>query len=280
MPSIDRVRVLSRDGSGVTEREDSLAVEEPLEIRLKNPADGRVEPFVTTMRTPGDDEDLCAGLLFAEGVLARPEDLLALERPSDPRIDPELRANVVVATVSAEAMARGESLRRRTVMGSACGVCGKTTIENVLPKEGSTISSALRIAAETLVSLPDLLRESQSVFSQTGGLHAAGLFDPAGRLEAVREDVGRHNAVDKLIGSFWRAGRVPLPDFVLVVSGRAGFEIAQKAAAAGIPVLASVSAPSSLAVELADAAGLTLVGFLRGERFNIYTHPLRIDPRN
>ena len=276
MPPIDRVRVLSRDGNGQTEREDSVAVEEPLEIRLRGSAGGKPESFVTTMRTPGDDEDLAAGLLFGEGVLERSEDLLAVDRPADPRIDPELRENVVVATVCPEALARSASLRRRTVMGSACGVCGKTSIENVLGTGRSQVLSELRMAADILVALPDRLRERQSVFSQTGGLHAAGLFDPSGRLEAVREDVGRHNAVDKLIGSLLRLGRVPLPGFVLVVSGRAGFEIAQKAAAAGIPILASVSAPSSLAVELADAAGLTLVGFLRGPRFNVYSHPRRI----
>ncbi|MEO8430787.1 MAG: formate dehydrogenase accessory sulfurtransferase FdhD [Acidobacteriota bacterium] len=276
MPSIDRVRVLSRDAAGATEREDLLAVEEPLEIRLRSPASDRADSFVTTMRTPGDDEDLAAGLLFAEGVLAGDADLLAIERPSDPRVDRELRDNVVIATVSTEALARSASLRRRTVMGSACGVCGKTSIEDVLGSDREPIASELEIAGDVLLTLPDRLRERQSVFAQTGGLHAAGLFDPNGRLEAVREDVGRHNAVDKLIGSFLRLGQVPISGFVLVVSGRAGFEIAQKAAAAGIPVLASVSAPSSLAVELADAAGLTLVGFLRAPRFNVYAHPRRI----
>ncbi len=276
MSSVDRVRVISRDGNGETEREDAVAVEEPLEIRLRSDASGKGESFVTTMRTPGHDEELAAGLLFAEGLLERRTDLVELGRPTDPRIDPELAANVVIATVSKEALARGESLRRRTVMGSACGVCGKTSIENVLSSERPPVASGLLLDPEVLVLLPDRLRADQSVFSQTGGLHAAGLFDASGRLEAVREDIGRHNAVDKLVGSAWLAGRLPLSDRVLVVSGRAGFEIAQKAAAAGIPILASVSAPSSLAVELADAAGLTLVGFLRGSRFNVYSHPRRL----
>lgn len=276
MPSIDRVRVLSRDASGETERMDSLAVEEPLEIRLRGNGTAPAEAFVTTMRTPGHDEDLAAGLLFAEGVLADRADLLGLGRPTDPRIDPELKENVVIATVSAPALERSTALRRRTVMGSACGVCGKTSIENVLPADGPTIASGLTVSSDMLVALPDRLREGQSVFGETGGLHAAGLFDAEGRLCVVREDVGRHNAVDKVIGSFWREGRFPLSDFVLVVSGRAGFEIAQKAAAAGIPILASVSAPSSLAVELADAAGLTLVGFLRPPRYNVYSHGRRI----
>jgi FdhD protein len=274
MPSIDRVRVLSHEPSGEVERMDSLAVEEPLEIRLR--AGGPAEAFVTTMRTPGHDEDLAAGLLFAEGILVDRADLRSLERPTDPRIDPDLKDNVVVATVSEAALGRSEGLRRRTVMGSACGVCGKTSIENVIPADRPSITSGLVVTSELLVALPDRLREGQSVFGETGGLHAAGLFGKDGILRAVREDVGRHNAVDKVVGWFWREGRFPLSDFVLVVSGRAGFEIAQKAAAAGIPILASVSAPSSLAVELADAAGLTLVGFLRPPRYNVYSHPGRI----
>ncbi|MDQ2869474.1 MAG: formate dehydrogenase accessory sulfurtransferase FdhD [Acidobacteriota bacterium] len=276
MPSIDRVRVIARDGASELEREDSVAVEEPLEIRLRPPGASQAEPFVTTMRTPGQDEELAAGLLFAEGVLIRRSDLTDLARPSDPRIDPELRANVLVATVSPQALERSESLRRRTVMGSACGVCGKTSIDNVLPEDRTPISSSFRLDPAVLIRLPDLLRADQSVFSQTGGLHGAGLFDASGTLETLREDIGRHNAVDKVVGAAWLQSRLPLSDRVLVVSGRAGFEIAQKAAAAGIPVLASVSAPSSLAVEMADAAGLTLVGFLRGERFNVYAHAIRI----
>ncbi len=279
MKPIERVRVIARDGDSETEREDSLAVEEPLEIRLREHGGAlHAEPFVTTMRTPGQDEELAAGLLFAEGVLAGRSDLAELSRPSDPRIDAELRANVMVATVSREALERSQSLRRRTVMGSACGVCGKTSIENVLGDDRPPLPGGFRIDPRVLVRLPDLLRKGQSVFSQTGGLHGAGLFDASGALEGVCEDIGRHNAVDKVIGAAWLASRLPLSEKVLVVSGRAGFELAQKAAAAGIPVLASVSAPSSLAVELADAAGLTLVGFLRGERFNVYAHPHRLRP--
>ncbi len=277
MNPIERVRVIARDGESETEREDSLAVEEPLEIRLRTSGATPAEPFVTTMRTPGHDEELAAGLLFAEGVLAGRADLLDLSRPSDPRIDPELRANVLVATVSPEALARSQSLRRRTVMGSACGVCGKTSIDSVLSEDRPSLPPGFRLDPRVLVRLPDLLRAGQSVFSQTGGLHGAGLFDASGTLDALREDIGRHNAVDKVVGTAWLESRLPLSDRVLVVSGRAGFEIAQKAAAAGIPVLASVSAPSSLAVELADAAGLTLVGFLRGARFNVYAHALRLE---
>jgi FdhD protein len=274
--SIERVRVRAREGDTEVERVDALAVEEPLEIRVRGEDGAPAVSFVTTMRTPGNDEELAAGLLFAEGVLAGRSDLRSLERPADPRIAPDLRANVVIATLATEALARAGKLTRGTVMGSACGVCGKTSIENVLPANAAPLDSKLTVAPEVLYALPERLRERQSVFAQTGGLHAAALFTPKGELRAAREDIGRHNATDKLVGSFWLAGALPLSDSILMVSGRAGFEIAQKAFAAGIPLLASVSAPSSLAVELAEAAGLTLVGFLRGRRFNVYTHPARI----
>src|SRR5512138_194384 len=275
---IERTRVLARDGESQVEREDALAVEEPLEIRIR-PANRRTaRPLVTTMRTPGNDEELVAGLLFAEGILRSREDLRGLERPVDRRIDPELRANVMIATLAEDAQARGEKLERGTVMGSACGVCGKTSIENVIPPEAPPLVSKIRIRGEVLFALPDRLREGQSVFSRTGGLHAAGLFDAGGGLRALREDIGRHNATDKLVGHFLLEGDLPLAESVLMVSGRAGFEIVQKAYSAGIPVVASVSAPSSLAVELAEAAGLTLVGFLRERRYNVYAHSGRILP--
>jgi FdhD protein len=232
--------------------------------------------FVTTMRTPGRDEDLAAGLLFAEGILESASDLLGLAPPDDPRIDPELRANVLVATLSASAFARAENLRRGTVMGSACGVCGRTSIENVIPSDQPPLTARLRVPAEVLRSLPDRLAGRQSIFAATGGLHAAGLFDAAGQLGDLAEDIGRHNATDKLVGGALRKGRLPLAESLLLVSGRAGFEIVQKAYGAGIPIVAAVSAPSSLAVALAEAAGVTLVGFLRGERFNVYAHAERI----
>jgi len=274
--SIERVRVLARSESGQAEREEALAVEEPLEIRIRPEGASKASSFVTTMRTPGHDEELAAGLLFAEGVLAAPADLLALERPSDPRIDPELRSNVLVATVARAAFSRSEKLRRGTVMGSACGVCGKTSIEAVIPAGQPPLLSLLRVRPEVLLALPARLRQEQSVFSQTGGLHAAALFGPEGAASRVREDIGRHNAVDKLVGAGLRNGELPLSGSLLMVSGRAGFEIVQKAYAARIPIVASVSAPSSLAVELADAAGLTLIGFLREQRYNVYSHPERI----
>lgn len=276
MEPIEKVRVVAREGERQIERDDALAVEEPLEIRIRSTGLTGARSFVTTMRTPGHDEELVAGLLFAEGVLTSRGDLLRLERPVDPRIDRELRANVMIATLGPDAHARGEKLERGTVMGSACGVCGKTSIENVIPSDAPPLVSNLRIRPELLFALPGRLREGQSVFSTTGGLHAAGLFDTDGCLRALREDIGRHNATDKLVGRFFLRDELPLADLVLVVSGRAGFEIVQKAYSAGIPIVASVSAPSSLAVELAEAAGLTLVGFLRERRYNVYANPARI----
>ena len=276
MEPIERIRVHAREGDVGVERSDAVAVEEPLEIRIRSPQSERAARFVITMRTPGCDEDLAAGLLFAEGVTLQRSDLVALDRPADPRVAEELRANVLVATLGDEALARATKLARTTMMGSACGVCGKTSIENVLPADRPPLESPLRIATSVLYALPNRLRERQSVFAATGGLHAAALFDASGELRGVREDIGRHNATDKLIGSQWLADRLPLDDAVLVVSGRAGFEIVQKACAAGIPIVASVSAPSSLAVELAETAGITLIGFLRERRLNIYSHPLRV----
>jgi FdhD protein len=276
---VERVRVRAREGDAEVERADALAVEEPLEIRVRGTDGAPAVSFVTTMRTPGQDEELVAGLLFAEGVLGSRGSLLALDRPGDPRVSAELKANVLIATLEPEALARAGKLTRGTVMGSACGVCGKTSIETVLPEGAAPLDSKLTVAPDMLYALPDRLRERQSVFAQTGGLHAAALFTAGGDLRAAREDIGRHNATDKLIGSFWLASQLPLDDSILMVSGRAGFEIAQKAYAAGIPLLASVSAPSSLAVELAEAAGLTLVGFLRGRRFNVYTHEARVARR-
>ena len=275
---IDRTRVRAREGDSETEREDTLAVEEPLEIRYRQEGSREVRTFAITMRTPGHDEELAAGLLFAEGVLRGPSDLLSLGRPKDPRMDPDVAANVLIATVSKEASGRAEALGRGTVMGSACGVCGKTSIENVVPADRPPILSPLTIDPEVLYALPSRLRERQSIFSKTGGLHAAALFSGEGDLREVREDIGRHNATDKIVGNFLMAAELPLSDTILLVSGRAGFEIVQKAFAAGIPVLAAVSAPSSLAVELAETAGMTLVGFLRDRRFNVYSGRQRVRP--
>ncbi len=276
MDPTDHVRVRAREGDTEVERADTLAVEEPLEIRIRPSGSRKATSFVITMRTPGHDEEHAAGLLFAEGVLRSRSDLAGLDRPTDARIDPELRANVLIATLAPEAYRRAAKLERGTVMGSACGVCGKTSIENVIPADRPPLVSNSCVSPEFLYSLPGKLRERQSIFSQTGGLHAAALFGADGGIRELREDIGRHNAVDKLVGAFLLRGQLPLSDSVLMVSGRAGFEIVQKAFAAGVPILAAVSAPSSLAVELADTAGLTLIGFLRGQRFNVYAHPQRV----
>lgn len=276
MEPVEYIRVRAHENAVDVERTDSLAVEEPLAIRLRGSADTPASNFVTTMRTPGNDDELAAGLLFAEGVILERSDLIALDHPCDPRIDSDLRANVIIATLSAAALERARGLVRGTVMGSACGVCGRTSIERVLPEGSRPIESRLAIETGVLLSLPHLLRASQSVFAETGGLHAAGLFTTSGELRAIREDIGRHNATDKLIGAHWLSDDMPLDDRVLLVSGRAGFEIVQKAHSARIAVVASVSAPSSLAVELADAGGITLIGFLRDRRFNVYSHSARV----
>jgi FdhD protein len=272
------VHVVRRDGATTRRDRDSLVAEEPLEIRLRD-GDGAAARFVVTMRTPGDDDDLAVGLLYGEGVIEGIEDVLAVGPPEDPGLAPELARNVRVVT-----LARGGARavpRRATVMGSACGVCGRTSVSDVIALAGAARSRAARLAsagvtvsAELLTRLPDVLRERQSVFASTGGLHAAGFFEADGTLALAREDVGRHNATDKAVGSLLRARRTAPP--ILLVSGRLGFEIAQKAALAGACVVAAVSAPTSLAVELAEEAGITLVGFLRGSRFNVYAHPERI----
>ncbi len=276
MDPTENVRVRARDGDSDLERDDVVAVEEPLVIQVRSDARGPLLSFVTTMRTPGADEELAAGLLFAEGVLEERDDLKGLERPANPRMDPELKENALVATLSSSSYDRAAKLQRGTVMGSACGVCGKTSIDNVIPAGRPPLSSRIRVTPEILESLPARLRERQSIFAQTGGLHAAGLFSPEGVLREAREDIGRHNATDKLVGAFLLRRELPVSDGVLMVSGRTGFEIVQKAFAAGIPVVASVSAPSSLAVTLAETGGVTLIGFLRGRRFNVYTHPERV----
>ena len=249
---------------------DRAATEEPLEIRLH----GR--PFAVIMRTPGADCDLAAGFLLAERVVAAADDLGTIEHCTDPAGDhPENIVNVTLANGSAEALDRLLADRRQVITNSSCGLCGRRTIES-LRTDAPPILASWTIGASTLGSLPDRLRAAQAVFDETGGLHAAGLFTPEGRLDAVAEDVGRHNAVDKVVGRMLMREALPLSNHLLFVSGRASFEIVQKAVLAGIPIVASVSAPSSLAIELAAETSVTLVGFVRGGSFNIYAHPDRI----
>ena len=285
-----RGAVLRLDGAGRSGARDTVVAEEPLEIRVG----GR--QTAVTMRTPGDDFDLVAGYLVGEGVVRAREQLAAMRfcdhascaglpgeaGAADLGDLPELHDlhdpyNVVEVELAAGVAPPSWSMDRTTYTTSACGVCGKTSIAAVRANaHWSVESDALRIAPETLYGLPAAMREHQRLFEKTGGLHAAGLFAADGRLLCLREDVGRHNAVDKVVGWALREDRLPLRGCVLTVSGRASFELVQKAAAAGIPVLAAVSAPSSLAVELAEAAGLTLIGFLRGHTANVYSHAERI----
>ncbi|WP_131739472.1 formate dehydrogenase accessory sulfurtransferase FdhD [Actinomadura roseirufa] len=247
-------------------RPDTLAVEEPLEIRVAG------KPLTITMRTPGDDFDLVAGFLAAEGVIASAEDLASMRYCADTD-----EQNVLDVDLAAGVPAPDDSMTRAFATTSACGVCGKSSIEALRSDRPYEVAAdPVRLTPDVLAALPERLRERQRVFDRTGGLHAAGLFDAEGTLLALREDVGRHNAVDKVVGWALREGLLPLAGRVLMVSGRASFELTQKAMQAGIPVLAAVSAPSSLAVDLAADAGMTLVGFLRGETMNVYAGAERI----
>ena len=242
------------------QRADLLAVEEPLEIRI----DG--EPLTVTMRTPGDDIDLAAGFLYTEGLLG------SLDQVREIRMCDEN-----VAAVSPSAGVTLKPSARSFVTTSACGVCGKDSIDAIRVRSRFDVAAdPVRVPAAVLTSLPGRLRRAQRVFASTGGLHAAGLFTAAGELLVLREDVGRHNAVDKVAGWALRSGRLPLAGCVLLVSGRASFELAQKAVMIGVPVLAAVSAPSSLAASLATETGLTLVGFLRGSTMNVYSGAERV----
>jgi FdhD protein len=259
-----RVQVLE-DGQTVVRR-DTVTTEEPLEVRLD--AGGIVTPVAVTMRTPGDDFALAAGLLHSEGILGGRDELRQIDYCTD--ITAQEQAYNVVTVGIRGPVPDLSGMERRGTMSSACGVCGKTSLEALKVRGVPPPAEGPRIDAEMLYSLPDKLRAAQATFAATGGLHAAGLFTAAGEPLLVREDVGRHNAVDKVVGQELLDDRLPLRDQVLVVSGRAGFEVVQKALVAGIAVLCAVSAPSSLAVALAEEFGMTLVGFLRGRRCNVY----------
>lgn len=259
-------------GSGSVLREDTLAVEEPLEIRVGGKA------LAITMRTPGHDVDLAAGFLVSEGVIAKGGDFgSAIHCASTDPLE-ENTYNVLDVTLGPGVAPPDPSLERNFYTTSSCGLCGKASIDAVRTLSSYLVADdPLRLEARMLASFPDRLRARQAVFEKTGGLHAAGLFDGAtGELLVLREDVGRHNAVDKVVGWALKENRLPLTGTVLMVSGRASFELTQKASMAGIPVLSAVSAPSSLAVELASEMGITLVGFLRGDTMNVYTNPQRI----
>jgi FdhD protein len=246
---------------------DAAAAEEPMEVRVNG------EPFAVVMRTPGQDLELAAGFLFAERLLTGSGHLLAIERCRDVTV--ENQGNVVNARVAGEEIAARMAERRRVVMNASCGLCGRATLESIRA-EGDPIDARWAVSATLIASLPERLRAAQSGFDATGGLHAAGLFDLAGQIVGFAEDIGRHNAVDKVVGQRLLADSLPVRDAILVVSGRTSFEILQKAFFAGIPMVCAVSAPSTLAIDLADQAGITLCGFVRGEAFTIYSHPHRV----
>lgn len=260
-----------RDGA-VSSRPDTLVTEEPLEIRLN----GR--PLAITMRTPGDDFALAAGFLVSEGVLANAADLRNVVYCAGATADGVNTYNVVDVSTAPGVVVPDITLERNVYTTSSCGLCGKASLDAVRTTTRHPIADTppLRVEPGLLSSLPDRLRAAQRVFDRTGGLHAAALFDENGELLDVREDVGRHNAVDKLVGRALQSGHLPLSRTILMVSGRASFELAQKAVMAGIPMLAAVSAPSSLAVDLAAETGLTLVGFLRGSSMNVYAGEDRV----
>ncbi|GAQ50631.1 formate dehydrogenase accessory sulfurtransferase FdhD [Streptomyces acidiscabies] len=261
-----------RDGA-VSTRADTLVAEEPLEIRLNG------KPLAITMRTPGDDFALAAGFLVSEGVLAHAGDLQNIVYCAGATVDGGNSYNVVDVRTTPQVVVPNITLERNVYTTSSCGLCGKASLDAVRTTARWAISDdpPVRVGIDLLAALPDRLREAQRVFDRTGGLHAAALFTDQGELVDIREDVGRHNAVDKLVGRALQNGDLPLSRSILLVSGRASFELAQKAVMAGIPVLAAVSAPSSLAVDLADETGLTLVGFLRGNSMNIYAGAERIE---
>ncbi|MFJ5970780.1 formate dehydrogenase accessory sulfurtransferase FdhD [Streptomyces sp. NPDC093060] len=270
----ERRRVLRiRDGA-VSARPDTLVAEEPLEIRLG----GR--PLAITMRTPGDDFALATGFLVSEGVVRRAEDVANIVYCAGATEDGANTYNVVDVRLASGVPLPDITLERNVYTTSSCGLCGKASLEAVRTTAAWPIRDRppLRVAPKALAALPDRLRAAQRVFDRTGGLHSAGLFSPEGELLDLREDIGRHNAVDKLIGRALRSGELPLSRRILLVSGRASFELAQKAVMAGVPMLAAVSAPSSLAVDLAAETGLTLIGFLRGGSMNVYAGEHRLDP--
>jgi FdhD protein len=263
--SVERLRDGARGRA-----DDAAAIEEPLQVRIDR------EPFAVLMRTPGDDKQLTAGFLFSERIVTDPSGVRSIE-PCVDASHPGL-SNIIDVALAPGARAAAETRladRRKVVANAACGLCGRVTVES-LQVEAPYIDAAWTLDRERAATLPSRLRARQAAFDETGGLHAAGLFSADGTCDGIAEDVGRHNAVDKVLGWRFLEGRLPCSDRALVVSGRTSFEIVQKAFLAGIPIVAAVSAPSTLAIDLADAAGITLLGFVRDGGFNVYTHGQRI----
>lgn len=262
------VRLLQARGAAEPkDRFDLVATEEPLEIRV----DGR--SLAVLMRTPGADRELTAGFLCTEGLIATPERILDLTR-CEPGVE-GTRPNVIHATLDPDEPLDWDRLQRHTFASSSCGLCGKATIETIR-QTFPPIDSDLTVERDRILELPGSLRAAQPLFDRTGGLHAAGLFQPDGNIQTLFEDVGRHNAVDKVVGRHFLGGNLPLNRSILLLSGRVSFEVMQKALAAGIPIIAAISAPTSLAIAFARENGQTLIGFLRPGRMNIYAHPERI----
>ncbi len=257
-----------------TEHQDILAIEEPVEIRLD--IEGKQKSISITMRTPGNDFELAAGFLFTEGIIQSKDQIESIEHPKS--WNPETEGNIVSIKIADGVEIDFEKLERHFYTSSSCGVCGKSSIDAIRATGLKNMEDKIEPFPSKLIhQLPELLRQQQNIFDETGGLHAAALFDKEGNLIFVREDVGRHNAVDKLVGTALLNGNLPLKNHLIMVSGRASFELIQKAAMAEIPILAAVGAPSSLAVSLAQELGMTVLGFVRDQRFNIYCGAERID---
>ena len=263
-----KARVRTVEDGCVRVRPDVLATEEPMEIRLVS--GGMRRTVAVTMRTPGSDFELAAGFLYGEGIVSSQEDIKKISYCVDPDVDAEQQYNIVNVELRGGREYDLRPLERHFYTTSACGVCGKASLEQLELRGCPVMGPGPEVSAETLYSLPEKLRAAQGLFEATGGLHAAGLFDAGGELVALKEDVGRHNATDKLIGWALLEGRLPLGDHIVMVSGRSSYEIMQKCLAAGVPVVCAVSAPSSLAVDVAREFGMSLIGFLRGSKFNVY----------
>ena len=277
LKSVKRLQV-ERIGEGAGTLDDVVATEEPLEVRLGYalPDGRRAEQSISvTMRTPGNDGELAVGFLYTEGIVGKKADIDSVGPCGPPA--PNGLINVVRVELATDVEVDLNRLERHFYTSSSCGVCGKSSLDAVAVQGHYDLHrTEFQVSGDLLGTLPDALREQQTVFERTGGLHASGLFDVGGNIVAVREDVGRHNALDKLIGQALLADGLPLSDFGLIVSGRASFELMQKAMMAGIPLFAAVGAPSSLAVELAEEFGMTLIGFLKKDKLNIYTRPDRV----
>jgi FdhD protein len=253
-----------------SEKRDTLTVEEPLEIHVSDKDSGVSKLIATTMRTPGHDDELGIGFLYSEGLIASYTQILGTDQRDANTLD------ILVSKKIFDKISGAESLHRYSFINSSCGICGRTSIEDLRQKGFKRVSSKQTVSARLILDLPHQMKSAQKIFHHTGGLHAAELFDEKGHSLCLREDVGRHNAVDKIIGDTFLRNLLPLNKYVLMVSGRLSYEIVQKALSAQIPIVAAISAPSNLAVKVAYEFGITLIGFLRGENFNVYTYRERI----